>query len=38
MEVFAVAADGSVWNRFEAGANGAWSGWSAFAAAGTVKP
>jgi hypothetical protein len=38
LEVFAVLADGSVRNRFEVVAIGAWSGWDEFAPAGTVKP
>lgn len=37
LEIFAVLADGSVRNRFETVANGAWSGWNEFAVAGTVK-
>ena len=37
LEVFAVMSDGSVQNRFETTANGAWSAWSAFAPSGTAS-
>ncbi len=37
LEVFAVMSDGSVQNRFETVAGGAWSGWNAFAPSGTAR-
>ena len=37
LEVFAVMSDGSIQNRFETAANGAWSGWNAFAPSGTAR-
>jgi hypothetical protein len=37
LEVFAVMSDGSIQNQVEAAANGAWSGWNAFAPSGTAR-
>ena len=37
LEVFAVMSDGSVQNRFETTANGAWSGWNLFAPSQTAR-